>query len=133
MDISIEKIGKFSDKRGNLVVFLKNTELDKKNREFGQIYFVTFEEKGIIRGNHYHNTFKEWFGIVSGKLKVILKDVDTNEVKEFVLDAKSDRYKRLKIGPRVAHAFVSLSKYSSLLNYTDKLYNVDDVHAIKLL
>ena len=52
MDYKVEHFEKFNDERGELVVFLRNRNLEKKYKEFGQIYFVTFNRKGIIRANH---------------------------------------------------------------------------------
>jgi len=127
MDYKIESFEKFNDKRGQLVVFLRNRNLDKKFKKFGQIYFVTFEKKGVIRGNHYHKTFREWFGVISGKVQVALIDVKTGKKKEMILDGDSEKYVRLEIGPNVAHGFKSLTKYVSLVNYTDKEWNEKDV------
>ena len=110
MDYKIESFEKFNDKRGQLVVFLRNRNLDKKFKNFGQIYFVTFDKKGVIRGNHYHKTFREWFGVISGKLQVVLIDVKTGKKKEMILDGDSKKYVRLEIGPNVVHAFKSISK-----------------------
>ena len=126
MDNKIEKFEKFSDERGDLVVFLKNINLKEKDKEFGQIYFVTFKEKDVVRGNHFHKEWREWFGVVSGKLKVILEDVETKKREELILDADDEKYIRLEIGPNVAHAFISLSPTASLLNYANGMWHPND-------
>lgn len=126
MDYKLDYIERHDDIRGNLVVFLKNGALKKKYKEFGQIYFVTFGKPRVIRGNHYHKKWREWFGVVTGKVEVILKDVKTGEKKKFILDSKADQYSRLEIGPYVAHAFRNISKKASLLNYTDTEWSADD-------
>ena len=133
MDYKIENFKKFRDKRGQLVVFLKNSDLDKKLKEFGQIYFVTFEKKGVARGNHYHKGMREWFGVVSGRVKVVLIDVKTKERKEMVLNGNSKKYIRLEIGPNIAHGFKSLSGFVSLLNYTDKEWRASDVTTMEVI
>jgi dTDP-4-dehydrorhamnose 3,5-epimerase-like enzyme len=125
LDYKVEYFDKFNDTRGDLVVFLKNSNLGKKYREFGQIYFVTFARKGVIRGNHYHKKWREWFGIVNGVLRVKLKDVKTGKTKRLTLSAKTNNYVRLEIGPNIVHAFKSVTK-ASLLNYTDKEWSADD-------
>lgn len=127
MDYTITKIQKFSDKRGDLIVFLKEEELEEKHKQFGQIYFVTFKKKGIVRGNHYHKTFREWFGVVGGKVSVVLKDMKTGETTTLQLSGNDKEYLRLEIGPNIAHAFTSISASASLLNYTDKQWRADDV------
>jgi dTDP-4-dehydrorhamnose 3,5-epimerase-like enzyme len=127
MEYKIEHFQKFNDKRGQLVVFLKNRDLENKLKEFGQIYFVTFEKKGVIRGNHYHKKIREWFGVVNGRVEVTLVDVKTGEKKQMILDGDSKKYVRLEIGPNIAHGFKSISSVVTLLNYTDKEWSGEDV------
>ena len=117
---------KHSDNRGDLIVFLKQSQLSDERKQFGQIYFVTFKQKGIVRGNHYHKKWHEWFGIVAGEVEVTLKDVNTGEVKTLVLDANNDKYMRLEIGPYIAHSIKSISEYAALLNYADSEWSQDD-------
>jgi dTDP-4-dehydrorhamnose 3,5-epimerase-like enzyme len=121
------------DKRGKLVVFLKNQELKKKNKSFGQIYFITFKKKGIIRGNHYHKNWREWLAIVEGKAQVELENVKTKKHFSIVLDAESDKLIRLEIGPDIAHGFKSLSRTASLLNYAEKEWFPNDTFPYQLL
>src|SRR5947207_681511 len=99
MDYRIEHFEKFNDERGQLVIFLKSGDLANNQKQFGQIYFVTFAKKGVVRAKHYHKKMREWFGMVSGKLELILVDVKTKEKKEMVLNADSSRYLRIEIGP----------------------------------
>lgn len=127
MDYKVEHFNKFSDDRGNLIVFLRLSDLAKSHEQFGQIYFVTFKKKGVVRGNHYHKKIREWFGVVNGKVQVVMKDVNTGERQSIILDASDERYIRLEIGPNIAHAFKSLTSQASLLNYTNKEWESDDV------
>jgi len=133
MDYKIDYIERHDDIRGKLVVFLRNNDLIKKYKNFGQIYFVTFDRPNVVRGNHYHKKWREWFGVVTGKVKVVLKDVKTGEIKKFILDSKADRYSRLEIGPYVAHSFKNISKRASLLNYTDTEWSADDTFIEELI
>ncbi len=71
-------------------------------------------------------------GLVDGKVSVILQDVKTGEKKRLILDAKTDKYIRLEIGPNVAHAFKSLSAKASVLNYTDQEWTSGDVFPFEL-
>lgn len=113
------------DNRGFLLDFLKRDELEKADRTLGQIYLVTFEKKGVIRGNHYHKTKKEWFVAVRGKLKVVLENVETKERVKFILDGDSDDYTRVQVGKNIAHAFISLSNDAMMVNYCNKPYHFD--------
>jgi dTDP-4-dehydrorhamnose 3,5-epimerase-like enzyme len=133
MNYKIEKFDKFSDSRGDLIVFLKQGELPTNKKKFGQIYFVTFCKKGIIRGNHYHKKWTEWFGVIEGKLEVILEDINTKERKTFIFDSKENKYTRLAIGPNIIHSFRSLSNYAALLNYADSEWSEADTYRAELM
>lgn len=126
MDCKIRKIEKHSDNRGKLVVFLKNRELKKNNKEFGQVYFITFSKKGIVRGNHYHKNWREWFAVVDGKVQAELEDVRSKKHISVILDDKGTDHIRLEIGSYVAHSFKSLSDSASLLNYAEKEWTAED-------
>lgn len=132
MDYKIDYFETHDDERGRLVVFLKESELSSNYKKFGQIYFVTFEKVGIIRGNHYHKKWREWFGIVSGRVEVKLEDVISGEREKFVLDGDSDKYVRLEIGPNIAHSFKSLTDKVALLNYTDAEWSPDDTFSFEV-
>lgn len=133
MDYKIEHFHKFNDKRGQLVVFLRNKDLEKRFKNFGQIYFVTFDKKGTVRGNHYHKKVREWFGVVNGKVKVVLVDVKNNKKKEIILNGDSKDYIRLEIGPSIAHGFKSISNSVTLLNYTDKQWSKTDITKMEVV
>lgn len=133
MNYKLVEFEKHSDERGDLIVFLRQSQLPAGKKEFGQIYFVTFNQKDIIRGNHFHEKWYEWFGIVAGKVEVILEDVHTKEKTTFILDAQKDKYTRLEIGPNIAHTFKSLTDYAALLNYADSEWYSDDTFHYHLM
>ena len=133
LDFKITKFKSYSDKRRKLIVFLREKELHTAKKRFGQIYFVTFAKKGIVRGNHYHKNCHEWFGIVEGKVKVIVEDVRTKKRKQVTLSAEKDKYVRIETGPYIAHAIVSLTKRASLLSYADTEWNNKDTHHYKII
>ena len=126
MNNKITLIKKHTDTRGDLIVFLKN-------KKVGQIYFVTFNRKGVIRGNHYHKKWREWCGIITGRIWVILKDIRNKEKNSFVLDSNKNPYLRIEIAPYIAHAFVSLTPSASLLNYADTEWSGKDDFDYKLI
>lgn len=133
LNFNVTKFKSFSDNRGKLIVFLKESELHNAKKKFGQIYFVTFNKKGVVRGNHYHKKWHEWFGIVEGKVKVIIEDVRTKKSSQITLSAEKDRYMRIETGPYIAHAIISLTKYASLLSYADTEWNDKDTHHYKII
>lgn len=123
MDYKITQCLKHTDDRGYLVEFLKKSELNEKDKLFGQIYFVTFEKPNQVRGNHYHTRFSEWFGVAHGTLQVILEDVKTKERVELTLSSDDKTFTRLTIGPYIAHAFKNLSPTAVLLDYCNQQYD----------
>lgn len=133
MDYKLEKFEKFKDDRGDLIVFLRESQLDDAKKKFGQIYLVTFKKKGVVRGNHYHKKWHEWFGIIAGKVTCVLYDVRTGKKKKMTLDAQADKYIRLEVGPYIAHAFKSLTSYAALVNYADSEWNSKDSFQITIL
>lgn len=132
MDYKIIDSTKYKDKRGSLIIYLKSSELIRSHKKFGQIYYVTFNKKGIIRGNHYHKNLREWLGIVQGRVLVLLEDVITKKRVEILLNSRLNNYQRLEIGPNIAHAIESLSPKSVLLNYCDKEWSPKDSHQYKI-
>lgn len=135
MDYKLIKSAKRIDKRGYLVDFLKGVEMDLSDKRLGQIYFVTFAQKGTVRGNHYHKTKKEWFVAVKGTLKVVLEDVITKERTEFILKGDNKKYQKVFIGSKIAHTFVSLTKVAEMINYSNKMYDPEspDTHKYELV
>lgn len=123
MDFEISHLLKHNDPRGYLVEFLKNEELSQDNKSFGQIYYVTFSAKDVIRGNHYHKKTEEWFGVLFGSLQVVLEDVNTKDRKIFELHSSENEFIRLRIGKGIAHAFKCLSNSAILLDYANKQYD----------
>lgn len=126
MDFKLDHFESYNDIRGKLVVFLKESELQTEQKHFGQIYFITFSNSGIVRGNHYHKKWREWFGIVQGRIEAVVEDVRTKERQSSVLDAAKDGYVRLQTGPYIAHAFRCISNSAALLNYANGEWDPED-------
>lgn len=124
--VEIIKVEKHEDKRGILLKILKNSDLKKK--EFGEIYFTTLHPE-IIRANHYHKKTTEWFCVLGGKGKLVLKDNQTNETTEIIMDNE----KIIKIPPNICHAIKNIGKKEmSLLVYSDQEYNEENPDSISV-
>lgn len=135
INYTITNSNKHVDKRGFLVDFLKGDEVLPVHKKLGQIYFVTFDRKNTIRGNHFHKKKDEWFVAVRGKLQVILEDIVTKERTDFIINGDTDSYQRVFVGRNIAHAFVSLSPKAEMINYASKSYhnNNPDINAYELI
>lgn len=135
INYTITKSVKRIDERGFLVEFLKGDEVSSAQKKLGQIYFVTFEKKGMIRGNHYHKKKDEWFVAVRGRLRVVLEDIKSKERHELIIDGDTEEYKRVFIGRNVAHSFQSLTRKAEMINYASKPYHREDadINTYKLI
>jgi dTDP-4-dehydrorhamnose 3,5-epimerase-like enzyme len=123
-ELSYMKI--FTDHRGQLVEFIQRNDLQEPTEEFGQVYFVTFEGKDIVRGNHYHKLSRECFAIIQGAVEVMLEDVLTGEKVSLKMTAGNGSMQKLTIGPNIAHAFKSITDFALLIDYASRVYNPQD-------
>ena len=127
MDFKIEKVERHDDSRGELIILLQKKDLPKKNQTFGEIFYITFAKKGTVRANHYHKNWREWFVVVSGRIKVELEDIKTKKRLTKIIDTNSNLIERLEIGPNVAHAFKAETSNACLLNYSNLPWKKKDV------
>lgn len=131
MKYSIKKLIPRKDHRGFLIDFLSLGELEKSDKTFGQIYYVTFGTPGVVRGNHYHTHKREWFVVVRGRLQVVLKDVNSGERVEFILNGNKGAFERIEIKENISHAFRNISSTALMFNYCNKPYLIGDPDTIQ--
>lgn len=119
----ITELEKKEDKRGFLVEFLKEGDLDSGSKKFAQIYVTTLAS-GAIRGNHYHKERLEWIAIFNGRVRVVLENTKTKKREDFILDNSGKFLKRVCIKNGISHAFKNISNSTVVLvAYTDKIYD----------
>ena len=75
MDYMSKKLEIKEDARGKLVEIFKFPEI-------GQLFFST-SKPGVTRGNHYHTRKKEYFCVIEGTAKIMLRNRDNGEIKEY--------------------------------------------------
>ena len=122
--MKLNTIPKHSDQRGFLIEFIREDEnlLNFK----GQIYASTISP-GDIRGNHYHNSKNEIFCVMKGKLKVLVQDIESKNIREFILDGSKDNLERILVPSGYAHSFENISDEEVvLLAYGDQVHDHDD-------
>ena len=129
----MKPIPKHSDNRGFLIEFLREDEniLNFK----GQVYASTISP-GDIRGNHYHNEKTEIFCVMKGKLKVLVQQINSEKIDEYILDSNKDMLDRLLVLPKFAHTFINIDKEEAvLLAYGDKVHDHSnpDQHNFKIM
>lgn len=86
------------DQRGGLAELIKS-------EHFGQI-FVSTSHKGIIRGNHYHNTKVEKFCVLKGKAVIKFRHILKDEVISY--HVSGDNFEVLDIPPGYTHSIENL-------------------------
>jgi len=97
-DLSYEMDSK-EDNRGDFTELIKS-------KSFGQVS-VSKSCKGIIRGNHYHNTKNEKFCVIKGKAVIKLRNIlDDKIISYYVSDKKMEV---IDIPPGYAHSIVNLT------------------------
>jgi UDP-2-acetamido-2,6-beta-L-arabino-hexul-4-ose reductase len=97
-DFSYEMDSK-EDSRGNF------TELIKSN-SFGQIS-ISKSCKGIIRGNHYHNTKSEKFCVIKGKAVIKLRNILDDKILTYYVSHK--KIEAVDIPPGYTHSIENLT------------------------
>jgi dTDP-4-dehydrorhamnose 3,5-epimerase len=113
----------FGDKRGSLKKLLMKSKL-KEDEKIEEIY-VLFSNQGSVRGNHYHKETLEYFSVISGKVRVALKNLDTGAFEEIIMSANNNVI--LKVPPYVVHAFKNEEEEPFImLAISSKEYNKND-------
>ncbi|HJP19466.1 MAG TPA: WxcM-like domain-containing protein [Nitrospinota bacterium] len=119
----INKLDVKSDERGWLVEILRKENLQKE-KGFGQI-FVTVAKPGVTKGNHYHKRKHEWFCVIRGKGKLLLKDITSDESQEVLMG--DENMVVVKIPPNVTHAIKNIGdEMLYLLIYIDEPFDQQD-------
>lgn len=125
----------YVDERGQLTQFVTEEYLTKHNLPLGQVYLLTFNAAGVVRGNHYHKESSEVFCLIQGEVEMIFEDVTTKERTYLHVNALTGVARRILIGPHVAHTIVSKSGSAVLASYSSVVYNNvnPDVYSYQLV
>jgi dTDP-4-dehydrorhamnose 3,5-epimerase len=126
VNIKIEKCPAYHDNRGDLIQFVTHQVLTEEGLPFGQVYLLTFEGKGTIRGNHYHNRSSEMFCLISGSVQMVFEEVDTQNRLEKTITVTHTEFSRISIGPKIAHAIKSLSDFAVMVSFSSKEYDLTE-------
>ncbi len=86
----------FKDKRGEIFDILKS--------RVEHVGMVTFKKSGIERGNHYHKKSIQYSFVISGKLKLIISNIEGGNRKSLKLGPNSFSV----IPPGIVHTYISL-------------------------
>jgi len=87
------------DERGNFIELIKS-------RTFGQIS-ISRSRKGVVRGNHYHNTKNEKFCVIQGKAVIKLRNILDNKIISYYVS--SEKIEIVDIPPGYTHCIENLT------------------------
>ena len=130
MNIRIEECPAYHDDRGDLIQFVTNKVLAEEGLSFGQVYLLTFNGKGIVRGNHYHNHSSEMFCLISGSVEMAFEEVETKKRIEKTITVNHTEFSRILIGPKIAHSIKSISDFAVMVSFSSKEYDMTEDYKI---
>ena len=93
------------DERGSF------TEL-MKTKNCGQ-FSVNISKPGITKGEHWHHSKWEFFVVVSGRGLIQMRNIDTDEIREF--EVSGDRIEAIHMLPGYTHNIINLSESENLV------------------
>ncbi|MBI2101450.1 dTDP-4-dehydrorhamnose 3,5-epimerase family protein [Candidatus Woesearchaeota archaeon] len=118
MSLETKSIAVHRDGRGWLAEIFKPEIIGSK---FGQVN-ITTAHPGVCKANHYHRKKNEWYCVIKGKMKLVLKDMKTGKMQEAIFGEDELKLVRIKAG--TAHGFKNIGKdMLYLLYYVDTPYN----------
>jgi UDP-2-acetamido-2,6-beta-L-arabino-hexul-4-ose reductase len=95
-----------------------------KSRNFGQI-FISKTNKGIIRGNHYHNSKIEKFCVLQGKAVIKFRHVLNNEILTYYVSG--DEMEIVDIPPGYTHSIENLGDDEIVvLFWANQIFNPEE-------
>ena len=105
------------DERGILIEVFKIPN-------FGQVLYST-SKPGVVRGNHYHTRKQEKFCVINGKAKIRLRNIETNELKEYYVSGEKPEVIDMIIG--WTHNIENIGKDElKLLIWVSEVFNPKD-------
>ncbi|MBU4509896.1 NAD-dependent epimerase/dehydratase family protein [bacterium] len=110
------KMDSKEDNRGSFVELMKS-------KTFGQVS-VSRSRKGIIRGNHYHNTKNEKFCVIQGKAVIKLRSILNDIIISYYVSDK--KIEVIDIPPGYIHSIENLTDGNGemiLLIWANEIFN----------
>jgi dTDP-4-dehydrorhamnose 3,5-epimerase len=132
-DVSLIDLKMNQDDRGFLYEVVHIT--DPFVTQFGQVYIVGDPVRGTIRAYHKHDELHDWFCIVKGSAKFVLKDDRANsetygEVAAFVLSERQP--KLLIVPPGIYHGWMSLEDDTLMVSTASHVYNRENPDEVRI-
>jgi len=115
---------RFFSSKGEMAQFLNRGNEGYKHLVY---WDLDTSRTGAERGHHYHTRKVEFFYVLSGKLELMLKDLETGEAMTVPVEGGQ----RITLEQNVAHAFRSQG-YAQVLEYSPNPYDPTDTYPYKI-
>lgn len=131
-DVQVIPLVTHQDDRGFLTEIIRVTGGDEPHavaHKFGQVYLVGDPVRGAIRAYHKHAELWDWFCIVHGTAKFVLKDdrpgsPTHGEMMAIVTGERAP--KLIVVPPGVYHGWMSLEDDTLMISVASHTYNRDE-------
>lgn len=128
-DVRVIPLDVREDDRGYLTEIIRTSEDSSPHglvHKFGQVYLVSDPVRGTIRAYHKHAELWDWFCIIHGSAKFVLRDdrkesPTYNEMQTVVASERSPSL--IVVPPGVYHGWMSLEDQTQLLSIASHTYN----------
>ena len=122
------------DKRGFFIEIFKHDQLKFKHKILQVSH--SYIKKKIIKGWHFHKKQTQWNYLLSGKIKVFLKDNRKNsktfkKIKSFTIDSSKEKVVYF-FPPNIGHAYITLSQNNHMLYATSGNYDPSEKYKLTL-
>lgn len=92
-------------------------------KEFGQVY-INYTDPGVIKAFHSHKESEDNFACLSGRIRLVVLDEKTEEVRMFYLGPEQNLL--VNIPTNLMHGWQCLgNERAMVLNVASKAYNKD--------
>jgi dTDP-4-dehydrorhamnose 3,5-epimerase-like enzyme len=79
-----------------------------------------------LRAMHYHRTKEEWLALTSGKIKIVLEDIETKEQESIVLDENSEDFNMIYVPSMIGHVVKNIGRKNASLVVFSKTAEIPD-------
>ncbi len=131
-DVQVIPLAARMDDRGYLIEIARHSDDPESHgviHRFGQVYLVGDMTKHVVRAYHKHAELWDWFCIVHGSAKFVLRDdrPDSASYGEMLTVVAGERAPKLVVvPPGVYHGWMSLEDDTLMISVASHTYNRED-------
>ena len=112
--MKVKKEKSLENDRGYLVEFISGKYNIKQVN-------ILFSFANTVRGNHYHKVTEEFFYVIEGEAKVVLRNIKTGQVTKFIISSKES----FTVTPYHYHT-LEFIRDTQILSFYSKEFDIND-------